>query len=105
MQDRYSKCWGSMRRRRWIAFASLACMGLYGLLWAAHVIRFDRHKLLQPYVLPLAIPLLVFVGCFESMRCPRCGNKFCVGARRMEFWKNLFSSRCVHCGLVRGSSD
>jgi len=99
-EAKYLEAWKRMRRRGWIAITFAVPGALYTLLWLSGVITFDRHKLLQPYVLPMVIPILI-ANWYFSTRCPRCGKSFFHTWRRTE----PFARNCVHCGLRHGASS
>ena len=100
-ESEYVEAWRRMRRRGWIA-APFAVLGaIYTLLWLVGIITFDRHILLQPYVLPMVMPILI-ANWYFSTRCPRCKKSFFQDARRR--WEP-FARNCVHCGLRRGASS
>ena len=55
----YAAAWKTIRRRGRITLAFAIPGAIYTALWMAGIVTFDRHKFLQPYVLPIAIPIVL----------------------------------------------
>jgi hypothetical protein len=97
-EARYAAAWKVINLRGWIAFL-FAIEGIsYAFLYTIGVITFDRHKFLQPYILPMLIPILA-ANWYLFSRCPHCGKWY------FSTWLgcNFFAQKCLHCGLPRGA--
>ena len=87
--DPYLATWARMRRRRPVGWAGVALLfvGVPVLVWLG-----------SPAVLP-ALGLSVLLALqLDPGACPRCGKPFGSG-----FYNNAFTSRCLHCGIERGT--
>lgn len=111
MGKSYEDAWRVLRVRKrrfylwWLLFipVSVVLLMLLGLLLPERVL--ERWERLDD-ALFCALALVWLTGCcvtawlaFGEFRCPRCGKLFHVG----DFRGNVFATRCVHCGLERGT--
>ncbi|OOZ38857.1 hypothetical protein BOW53_13960 [Solemya pervernicosa gill symbiont] len=59
------------------------------------------------YQLSFVLAILGFIMLFvqESIKCPNCGKKFNVKINGYSFVRNLFSRKCMNCGLKLDGSN
>ena len=56
-----------------------------------------NHKLTNVLGFSWFLLVLVAMGRLQVWHCPRCGERFFM----KSFWHNIFTSRCLHCGLEK----
>src|SRR5579863_3128062 len=100
-ESRYSRAWKNLQRRGWITVIFAVLGVIYTFLWTIGAITFDRHKFLQPYVLPIVIPVLL-ANWYLFFRYPRCGESFFMYGY-FFVWRKFFAQNRMNCGLPRNA--
>jgi uncharacterized C2H2 Zn-finger protein len=90
--DPYLVAWAELRRRRrmrWFLFCGWA--PLVTIAWVVF------PTAAAPFL--IAATAAVTFSALRSFACPRCGKTF----ERRRAYSNLLTSRCLHCGIERGT--
>ena len=90
--------WRRFRVHRWVLFG-----GWLGLLPFAMILGLVGKALgtqaFVPYlVLPYGLAWIANGAVLGHIRCPRCGERFCISHQGLMPVHNAFTKRCLNCG-------
>jgi hypothetical protein len=96
--NRYEQQWLEYKRRRDLFLFVFVVYGvMVGVISYLTQGWIHNHELTNVLGFSWFLLMIITVGRLQVWRCPRCGERFFM----KSVWHNLFTSRCLHCGLEK----